>query len=190
MYEELDIIDESFELQSNVSGDGIQYMPLMEEYPNADNTFDIFSGIGGLSPEMIAGMTDAQLKLAQEEADKGRTIDPKAITGAIEGVTGLIALFGKTEAEQMLKTTCGGRPLLAKNRTRWQSCADNFFSQQAGRYGFAPNQMGRYPYTPTYTPPKQGLSTGAWVGIGVGTALVIGTIIYFSRGGKLNTGKA
>lgn len=189
MYEEIDIIDDSFELSHSSRGANVMFVPLMEEYPSPENQFDIFFGVngeggregrsgdsghfqpsgGGTSGTSPTGTTGG-----------GGSIDPATVAGALEGVAGL---FSKTEEQKALKTRCGRRPIFKKNRATWDACKEQFYAERGG-YGSPRDEDFRYRDAPI----DKGMSLGAKIGIGVLIAGVAGTLIYF--GVKASKAKA
>ena len=102
------------------------------------------------------------------------------VKGSADVITTLIGSLGsrqKTEAEQLIKKTCGRRPLLKKNRAKYETCANNVLKQ------FAPKETtdNKQQYIPDTTP-KGGMSKGLKTGLIIGGAVVglavIGFIIY------------
>lgn len=79
-------------------------------------------------------------------------------------VGGLAAIKGlKSDQQKELKAVCGRRPILNGRRGVWQSCVSNYL--------IAKN-------TPVVGQEKKGLSTTQWIGIAVGSATLIGLIIF------------
>lgn len=151
--EELDISSAEWEV-SHSSADGIE-VPIMEEYPNPENTFDIFMGTNGDTTG----------------------VDPEAIAGAVATV-GAVAgelIQNRDETKQQLRNRCGRRPLLRKNRGEYDKCREEFYKEiQGTSIRTAPTTS-----TPPPPPPPKGMSTGAKVGIALGVIAVIGVGAYF-----------
>jgi hypothetical protein len=147
--DELDIIDEGFEIFDNMNGNNQIFVPLMEEYPNPKNQFDIQMGVDGSE------------------------IDPEVIEQTLQNAGRLIGTLSKTEEEKQLKLRCGRRPILAKNRASYDACSQKFFEQNSiSRSAFDP-------YIPTRRTTENGMSTGAIVGIVAVSGLVIFVGGYF-----------
>lgn len=158
MLEEIEISDNSFELYNNMTGRDITCLPLMNEYPDPENTFDVSFGVDG---------------------EETGSVDPNAVIGAVGDVAGAIASFKKTGVKADLKAVCGRRPILAKKRASsgWDACATSY--QQAmlgmGDSGRGQQQGG---YIPPSPPINTGMSTGAKIGIAL-------TIVAVGVGGFL-----
>jgi hypothetical protein len=96
----------SFEPYSDAQGKGV-LVPIMDEYPNPDNQFDVFLGSDGEKSQ----------------------VDPNLVASGVEAVASAATLFQKTELEKQLILRCGRRPLIGKdNKAKWEACRDNFFS--------------------------------------------------------------
>tara|TARA_R110002153_G_scaffold196307_1_gene349674 strand:+ start:144 stop:626 length:483 start_codon:yes stop_codon:yes gene_type:complete len=155
--EQLDTSDD-FEISTN-SGNKI-LMPLMDEYPNAQNTFDIFANTEG------EGLSDEQ---QNQIAD---TIGAVAQVGAQ-----LYANRDETKGE--LKQICGRRPLFKKNRGDYDICKADFYK---ARQGGGTRIQENFNYTPPPLPPPKGLSTGAVIGIVLGVVgLGLGGYFLYKR---------
>jgi len=154
---ELDIIDDAFELKHQASGE-VTYMPIMDEYPSAENQFDLMSNAegGGVDPEMIAG----------------------AVT-AVAGIASSISA-NKSQSKQELKNRCGRKPLFKKNRGTWDKCAEQFYLGDSG--GVNKSMQQQPVYLPPPPTPQKGMSTGAIVGIVLGVvALGVGGFFLYKR---------
>jgi hypothetical protein len=109
-------------------------------------------------------------------------IDPELINAAISTTGTLIGMAGskKTEVERVIKNICGRRPILRKNRPQYTECASrvlqDYMMQNAPRTGWDnrnQNTWGR--------PQRQGLSTGAVIGIVAGGVLLTAVIVMATK---------
>lgn len=173
MLEQLETSDD-FEIQTN-SGNKI-LMPLMDEYPNAQNTFDVFaSNDGETTGDDNAGTPTKRTMSAEQQQAVADTIGAVAQVGAS-------LLANRDETKMALKTRCGRKPIFGKDKKRkYQECKENFYKdmQQAN----ANVRTDNSPPPPPPPPPPRGLSTGAVVGIVLGVvALGVGGYFIFKRG--------
>ena len=110
------------------------------------------------------------------------SVDPELINAAISTTGTLIGMVGskKTETERTIKNVCGRRPILRKNRAQYTACANQVLQNLMGGFGGGRagntwgnqgNQGGNWGQ-----PPRQGMSTGAVIGI-VGGVVALGAIV-------------
>jgi hypothetical protein len=168
--EELDITnDQSFELHHNFGAEAeVIEMPLMDDYPNPENQFDVF--------------------LHNDGAQSGGTggtggVDPNAIAGAVGAVAGLASSLSQNrdETKQQLRTRCGRKPLFGKEKKkRYFECVDKFYGGGGADMGggFDTKSM-QTPYIPPVVDEPRGLSQGAKIGIGIAVVAVLGVGGYF-----------
>lgn len=166
LVDELDIVDDSFELNEvKHSADGVMNVPIMDVYPNPQNTFDIHLNAEG----------------------EGFQVSGDDIAGAVEGVGAIVSMFQKTGIKKTIKDTCGRRPVTKKKResTGWNACEAKVKAIASGTHPSQQPSQQEQQQTPPPPPPRRGMSTGAKVGIGLGVVAlgVIGFIIYKRRQG-------
>jgi hypothetical protein len=157
MLEEIDIADNGFELYDNIEGNGnMMFIPIMDEYPDAENTFDVSFGVDG--------------------QESGGGVDPNAVIGAVGQVAGAISSFKKTGVKADIKAVCGRRPILKKKRASsgWDACASAYQQSMLGMGGGGGSNRSQE-NVPVYQPPTEtGMSTGAKVGIAITVVAVLG----------------
>jgi len=178
LVEELDIIDKSFELNDlHSSAEGRIFVPIMDEYPDPENTFDLMQNADGEG---------------YSNQDGGFQVSGEDVAGAVEGVGAIVQAFKKTGLKKTIKDTCGRRPLSKKKRESqgWNACeakvkaiaSGDFVSPQQQQQEQRQQQRQQQQFD---TPPS-GMSTGAKVGIGIGIVAVLGIVgfvIYKRRQG-------
>ncbi len=173
MLEQLETSDD-FEIQTN-SGNKI-LMPLMDEYPNPQNTFDVFANNDGEKTGDNNVVTPTKRTMSAEEQ--------QAVADTIGAVAqvGATLLANRDETKMALKTRCGRKPIFGKDKkAKYQECKDNFYKdmQQAN----ANVRTNNFPPTQPRPLPPRGLSTGAVVGIVLGVvALGVGGYFIYKRG--------
>jgi hypothetical protein len=116
-------------------------------------------------------------------------IDPELVNAAISTTGTLIGMAAnsnrKSEVEQHLKATCGRRPRIGKGRKEaYRQCANQAlqtlmgFNQGMGRGqgGWDNQNQGGWGQ-----PPRQGMSTGAVIGIVAGVVVVGALVVVATR---------
>lgn len=154
---------------------------------------DITYGVDGTKIEKIPtrfdneGMPDLPASMKTSSSDGGGfsmdNVDPELINAAISTTGTIIGMAAnsskKTELEQHLKSVCGSRPLIGKGRKEaYRACATEALQTLMG-YG-AGGARGSQNYgqsgSGSYPPPRQGMSTGAVLGI-VGGVVALGVVV-------------
>lgn len=160
LMEDLDIVDDSFEIYLNANGGGKMLLPLMDEYPSPENTFDVMLGVDG------------------EETPSSR-LDPSAVASAVEAVGNVAVSFKKTELEKELKVACGRKPLTNKeNKRLWKECADKFYKTKGAQYASQNTSGSGSGQSPNYSSPKPtSWSTEKKVFVGLGVVAIL-TVSY------------
>lgn len=161
-FEDLNINNSEWEVYHNSEG---MLVPIMDEYPSPENTFDVWSSNEGTT--------------TNEGAGTGEKLDPEAVAGLVTTVAtvGSSLLANKDETKRQLRNRCGRRPLLRKNRGEYDRCREEFYKEMQGGGGFKSSEPS---FAPTYTPPPppRGMSTTAKVGIALGI-VAVGVGAYF-----------
>ena len=169
-FEELDINSTEWEVFHNSEG---MLVPIMDEYPSPENTFDVWSGVDD---------GDATTP-PPTDPTKRQGIDPELLAGALTTAVsvGSQLYANRDTSKRELKQVCGRRPLFKKNRGEYDKCKKEFYM---GSGGFKSGGTQQQPM-PTYTPPPppRGMSTTAKVGIALGiVALGVGGYFLYKRG--------
>lgn len=150
---------------------------LMSGFVDTDEVFYGTNGNRNLNFELDPN--DAEpLYVAPTNTRDMPKIDPELIKAGISTAGTLIGLASgsskKTELDRAIKTACGKRPMIGKERKEsYRMCALNVLESYGGGGRSMNNQ------TTTWSDDsntQKGMSTGAIVGIGVGV-LAIGTLI-------------
>jgi hypothetical protein len=158
-YENLNLNNSEWEVYHNSDG---MLVPIMDEYPSPENTFDVWSNNTG------AG------------AGNGDKLDPEAVASAVTTITavGSQLLANRDSTKQELRNRCGRKPLLRKNRVGedgYDKCRETFYKELQGG-GFKSQEQNDF--IPPPPPPPKGLSTGAKIGIALGI-VALGVGAYF-----------
>ena len=156
-YENLNLNNAEWEVYHNSDG---MLVPIMDEYPSPENTFDVWSNNTG------AG------------AGNGDKLDPEAVASAVTTITavGSQLLANRDSTKQELRNRCGRKPLLRKNRVGedgYDKCRETFYKELQGGGVKSQEQNDFIP-----PPPPQGLSTTAKIGIALGI-VALGVGAYF-----------
>ena len=153
-YENLNLNNSEWEVYHNSDG---MLVPIMDEYPSPENTFDVWSNNTG------AG------------AGNGDKLDPEAVASAVTTITavGSQLLANRDSTKQELRNRCGRKPLLRKNRVEYDRCRETFYKDMQGG-GFKSQEQNDF----IPPPPPQGLSTTAKIGIALGI-VALGVGAYF-----------
>ena len=164
-FEELNTNNVEWEVFHNSDG---MYVPIMDEYPSPENTFDVWSGVDD-EPQAKSG------------------IDPELLAGAFNtAVTiGADLYANRDSSKQELKQVCGRKPFcIGKGRCKDKKDKHNACKQSY----YTPQQSGGNKSTPppAYIPPRpprpQGMSTSAKVGIALSiVALGVGGYFLYRR---------
>ena len=154
--DDIDIIDEGYEITSNAGGQ-IMRLPLMDEYPNPENTFDLMLPVEG-----------------------DQKISSGDVAGAVAGVSTIISALSKSETGKMLKSRCGRRPVSKKKREKsgWNACKDKFY-QELTASRIPPHLQPASGKILEQEISKKGLPMGAKVAIGFGIGFVVVVGGYF-----------
>lgn len=164
---DLDIADNHYEFSDVVGEAEVIRMPIMDNYPNPENQFDVF--------------------LHQDGEKSG--VDPNAVAGAVGAVAGLVTTISQNrdESKKALKARCGGKPLFGKDKKkRYEECRERFFAEQQSYGGYSVNKSVPLNQAAYYPPMEEdrGLSTGAIVGIVLGVAAFAGLGFYLYKKNK------
>ncbi len=121
------------------------------------NTRNFYGADANLADDEIGKMPDES---------SGQKIDADTITAGLETANGILQLFGGQKQLSEVESVCGKQPkgVLKSKATKqaWANCASAYMQSKLNQKNSAP----------------QGLSTMAWIGIGLGSAVVIGGIIF------------
>ncbi len=144
-------------------------MPLMEEYPNPRNLFDVFIGSDG------SGLGDVS---TSGNVDWNQVIETG---GQIIGTIASNRDTSNRNVRRSLRQRCGRRPLLRRNRVDYDACREKFFREMQGvtdsESALTPEQlMDILSRRDAQQKPK--ISALGVFGIILGVAAV-GTAIYF-----------
>jgi hypothetical protein len=175
LVEELDIVDKNFELNDLYNGAEVNQVPIMDEYPDPKNTFEL----------------DLE-EFSNQEG--GFQMSGDDIGNAVQGVASIASLFKKTGLKATIKDTCGRRQWSKKKResSGWNACEAKVKAIASGTYvdpiRLQREQEQQRQQQQQQRPPNRprGMSTGAKVGIGLGIFAVlgiVGVIIYKKRKG-------
>lgn len=159
-YENLNLNNAQWEVYHNSDG---MLVPIMDEYPSPENTFDVWSNNTG--------------DVAGGGATEGAKLDPEAVVSAVSTITavGSQLLADRDSTKQELRNLCGRKPLLRKNRVEYDRCRETFYKELQGG-GFKSQEQNDF--IPPPPPPRQGLSTTAKIGIALGI-VALGVGAYF-----------
>ncbi len=118
----------------------------------------VYSDLGDVSP----------LDQFNDTSSSGESkISESTIEAALGTATGVLQLFGNKRQLSEVEGVCGKQPrpiLFGKGKkARWAKCASDYMASKA---------------RPTII--RKGLGTGAWIGIGIGSAALLGMIIYIA----------
>ena len=178
-FEDLNVNNSEWEVYHN--SDGL-LVPIMDDYPSPENTFDVWSGVDDAKTTTTPPTTDPTKK---------QGIDPNALAGALTTVAtvGSQLYANRDTSKQELKNVCGRKPFcIGKNacrdrKNKYEACKKEFYM---GSGGFKSGGTQQQPM-PTYTPPPppRGMSTTAKVGIALGIiALGVGGYFLYKRSAK------
>jgi hypothetical protein len=165
-FEDLNINNSEWEVYHNSEG---MLVPIMDEYPSPENTFDVWSSNEG----------------ATTTTNTNEKLDPEAIAGLVTTVAtvGSQLVANRDETKRDLKNRCGRRPLLRKNRAEYDRCKEEFYKEMQGGGSFK-STMPQQPIV-VAPPPPQGMSTTAKIGIALGiVALGVGGYFLWKRSKK------
>lgn len=127
--------DIQFELFSNSSGAGMLDRTLMS-YPNEKTSFDVFLGTDG-------NMSDYS-HFENEPTPTKSSYDPEKIATGITATAGAISAVGSTiqafkgdgtkpkSQRKQLKEVCGRKPVLNKNRAKYDKCVADYNAGKTG----------------------------------------------------------
>jgi hypothetical protein len=145
-------------------------VPLIREYPNPSNTFDVFLGNDGTQQ---GGNTQQRDNTQQGEGfDVGQAIEfGTQVVGAI--------VQNQDGTKKELRQVCGRRPLFKKRRGEYDACRERYYTALQGLSGSVSNDNMQYEQKEDeYNDEKKGISAPVVIGIVLGV-LAIGTAIYF-----------
>lgn len=173
-FEDLNINNSEWEVYHNSEG---MLVPIMDDYPSPENTFDVMSGTD-------AGVTGGT---GGTGGDGKTKLDPEAVAGLVTAVGGVASTFlaNRDSSKGDLRNRCGRRPLFRKNRGEYDRCKEEYFKELQGGGSFKSGMQQQQ--LPVYTPPPppQGMSTTAKVGIALGiVALGVGGYFLWKRSKK------
>lgn len=154
-FENLDLDNRQWEVYHNTDG---MYVPIMDEYPNPRNTFDVFMGVD----ETKTGKVDAEAV-------------SQAVTTAVS--VGSQLYQSRDESKKGLKQRCGSRPILKKNRAEYDRCREEYYKDLQGGGIKSTGSTQDATFTPP-PPAPTGMSTTAKVGIALGI-IAVGVGAYF-----------
>ena len=176
-FEELDMNSTEWEIFHNSDG---MLVPIMDEYPSPENTFDVWSGVD-----------DAKTTTPPPtDPTKRQGVDPELLAGALTTAVSVGSqLYANRDTSKIeLKNVCGGKPFcIGKNRCKdkkdkYEACKKEFYM---GSGGFKSGGTQQQQQMPVYTPPPTGMSTTAKVGIALGiVALGVGGYFLYKRVNK------
>lgn len=175
-FEELNIGNDEWEVFHNSEG---MLVPIMDEYPSPENTFDVWSGVddGDTAPPP-APTTPAPRQ----------GVDPELLAGALTTAVsvGSQLYANRDTSKRELKNVCGSKPFcIGKKRCRdkkdkYEACKKEFYMGSGGFKSGGTQQQTMPVYTPP--PPPRGMSTTAKVGIALGiVALGVGGYFLYKR---------
>jgi len=180
--EDLNLVDDSFELWHNSEGERALYNKIVKTYPSEDNMFDVLNFEGEENSSTEQKTTEKQ-KL---DLDKlGESIVTTA--GAVGSVATTIQAFkgdGTKKAQRLaVKDVCGKKPTAFSKKARKEEYKKCITDYQAKKMAILDAQTKNVPTTPPPPATNTGMSTTTKVLIGVGVLALIGGVIYFVRRG-------
>jgi hypothetical protein len=134
----------------------------------------LFGGSGGsgdgenLADDHVGQMPDEG---GGSSSGSGGKISADQVMSGIESATELAKLFGTKRALSEVESVCGKQRLLASKSKKqaWANCASAYMQSKLDA---------------SKSNDKKGLSTGAWIGIGLGAVVVIGGGIFLATKNK------
>ena len=156
-FENLDLDNRQWDVYHNTDG---MNAPIMEEYPNPRNTFDVFMGV--------------------DESKTGK-LDAESVTSALTTAVSLGSQLyaSRDKSKQGLRQRCGKRPILRKNRGEYDTCREEYYKEiQGGGMKTTGTAGDSFTPPPPPPPPPTGMSTTAKVGIALGI-VAVGVGAYF-----------
>lgn len=187
--EDLNLVDNSFELWHNSEGERALYNKIVKTYPSEDNMFDVLN-FEGEEKATTEATTEAKTEKQKLDLDKlGESIVTTA--GAVGSVLTTIQAFkgdGTKKAQRLaVKDVCGKKPTAFSKKARKEEYKKCVSEYQAKKMAMLDSQTKKSEEDDVKTTPpaepKTGMSTTTKVLIGVGVLAVIGGIIYFVRRG-------
>lgn len=131
------------------------------QIPCKDGGSSEFSGYNTVGGDASMGSGGSDSGGGSNWSDK---IDADTINAALETTSSLVSLFGKKEFSEV-ETSCGKQPKFLASKTRkqqWAQCASDYM--KAKLEASKPKR-------------EKGLTTGEWIGIGIGSAALLATIV-------------
>lgn len=185
--EDLNLVDDSFELWHNSEGERALYNKIVKTYPSEDNMFDVLNFEGKENTTTEKTTTEKTTEKQKLDLDKlGESIVTTA--GAVGSVSTTIQAFkgdGTKKAQRLaVKDVCGKKPTAFSKKARKEEYKKCVSEYQAKKMAMLDSQTKKSEEIVKNTEDtKTGMSTTTKVLIGVGVLAVIGGIIYFVRRG-------
>jgi hypothetical protein len=181
--EDLNLVDDSFELWHNSEGERALYNKIVKTYPSEDNMFDVLNFEGEENSSTEQKTTEKQ-KL---DLDKlGESIVTTA--GAVGSVATSVQAFkgdGTKKAQRLaVKDVCGKKPTAFSKKARkeeYKKCITDYQAKKMAMLDAQTKKSEEVVIKSDET--KTGMSTTTKVLIGVGVLALIGGVIYFVRRG-------
>jgi len=180
--EDLNIVDNSFELWHNSDGRNALYNEILDSYPSEFNSFDVLNFEGTETPTTPVKKPVDWDKFSQTAM---------TTAGALGSVATTVQAFKgdgtKSTRRKDVKEVCGRKPLLKKKRKEYDACVKQYNA----------NMLAQSAPPPTSNPEErntggdtgggnEGMSTTKKILIGVGALVLIGGGIglYFAMRGR------